>query len=164
MANIITSCRILCSAVILFFPAFSPVFYVLYCLAGFTDMVDGAVARKTDTISEAGSRLDTIADIVFAAVCMIKMLPVLSIPVWLWIGTGVVAAIKVINVISGYIVQKKFVAEHTVMNKITGVMLFILPFTLSFIDLNYSGGVVCAAALFAAVQEGHLIRKNEKFD
>lgn len=121
-------------------------------------MIDGAAARKTDTVSEAGSRLDTIADIVFAAVCLIKMLPVLTIPVWLWIGTGAVAAIKVINVISGFIVQKKFAAEHTVMNKITGVMLFILPFTLSFIDLNYSGSAVCAAAFFAAVQEGHLIR------
>lgn len=161
MANIITSCRILCSAVILFFPAFSPVFYVLYCLAGFTDMIDGAVARKTDTVSEAGSRLDTIADIVFAAVCMIKLLPVLAIPVWLWIGTGAVAVIKIINVISGFIVQKKFAAEHTVMNKITGVMLFILPFTLPFIDLIYSGGIVCAAALFAAVQEGHLIRTKK---
>ena len=164
MANIITSCRILCSAVMLFFPAFSPVFYVLYCLAGFTDMIDGAVARKTDTVSESGSRLDTIADMVFAAVCMIKMLPVLTIPVWLWIGTGAVAVIKIINVISGFIVQKKFAAEHTVMNKITGFMLFILPFTLPFIDLTYSGGLVCATAIFAAVQEGHLIRKNVKCD
>ena len=164
MANIITSCRILCSAVMLFFPAFSPVLYVLYCLAGFTDMIDGAVARKTDTVSESGSRLDTIADMVFAAVCMIKMLPVLTIPVWLWIGTGAVAVIKIINVISGFIVQKKFAAEHTVMNKITGFMLFILPFTLPFIDLTYSGGLVCAAAIFAAVQEGHLIRKNVKCD
>lgn len=106
MANIITSCRILFSAVLLFFPAFSPVFYVLYCLDGFTDMIDGAVARKTNTVSDFGSKLDTIADIVFVAVCLIKVLPTLTISVWLWIWIGVIAGIKVCNVVSGFIVQK----------------------------------------------------------
>ncbi|MDD6071017.1 MAG: CDP-alcohol phosphatidyltransferase family protein [Clostridiales bacterium] len=65
MANIITSSRILCSVVLFFFPAFSTAFYVLYGIAGFTDMIDGTVARKTGTVSEFGSRLDTIADFVF---------------------------------------------------------------------------------------------------
>ena len=37
-------------------------------------------------------------------------------------------------------------------------MLFILPLTLSAVDLKYSGSIVCAIASFAAVQEGHLIR------
>ena len=58
-------------------------FYALYTVAGFSDMIDGAVARKTDTVSELGSKLDTIADIVFVAVCLVKLLPVLDVPVWL---------------------------------------------------------------------------------
>ncbi|MGN0675147.1 MAG: CDP-alcohol phosphatidyltransferase family protein [Oscillospiraceae bacterium] len=161
MANIITSCRILCSVILLFFPAFSPAFYVLYCLAGFTDMIDGTVARKTDTVSEFGSRLDTIADIVFVAVCLIKLLPTLKISVWMWIWIGAIAVIKAINVILGYIVQKKFVAEHTIINKITGAILFIFPLTLSFIDLNYSGSAICFIATVAAIHEGHLIRTNK---
>lgn len=163
MANIITDCRILCSILLLFVPAFSPAFYFLYLLAGFTDMIDGTVARKTNTANEFGSRLDTIADIVFVVVCMIKLLPVLTIPVWLWIWIGVIAVIKVFNIISGYIVQKKFVAKHTVMNKITGVVLFILPLTLSIVDLKYSGAFICTIAVLVAVQEGHLIRtENHK--
>ena len=85
MANIITSIRILLSAVLLFFPVFSPAFFAVYLTSGFTDMIDGAVARKTNTVSEFGSRLDTIADIVFVAVCLIKLLPVLNIPIWLYI-------------------------------------------------------------------------------
>ena len=163
MANIITSCRILCSIVLLFFPTFSPAFYVLYCLAGFTDMIDGAVARKTDTVSEFGSSLDTIADTVLAAICLIKLLPNLTIPIWLWIWIGTIAGIKVTNIIVGFIVQKKFVAEHTIINKITGAVLFILPLTLPLIDLNYSGIVICVIATFAALHEGHLIMtKNHK--
>ena len=60
--------------------------------------------------------------------------------------------------------QKMFVAVHTVMNKVTGALLFIFPLTVSIIDLKYSVIVVCLVATFAAVQEGHLIRKNVKCD
>ena len=140
MANIITSCRILCSILLLFVPAFSPMFYILYLVAGFTDMIDGTIARKTGTANEFGSRLDTLADIAFVVVCMIKLFPVLIIPTWLCIWIGVIAIIKVFNIISEYIVQKKFAAKHTLMNKVTGVVLFILPLTLSIVDLKYSGG------------------------
>ncbi|MDD6814905.1 MAG: CDP-alcohol phosphatidyltransferase family protein [Firmicutes bacterium] len=158
MANIITGCRIVCSLFLLFVPAFSPAFFVLYLVAGFTDMIDGIVARMTNSVSEFGSRLDTAADTVFVVICMIKLLPVLEIPLWLCIWIGVIAAIKVINIISGFIIQKKYAAKHTVLNKVTGAALFILPLTLSMIDLKYSGSFVCAIALFAAVEEGHLIR------
>ena len=60
--------------------------------------------------------------------------------------------------ISGYVMQKRFVALHTPMNKATGVLLFLLPLTLSLIELKYSAAPVCAVATFAAVQEGHFIR------
>lgn len=162
MANIITGCRILCSILLLFVPAFSSTFYILYLVAGFTDMVDGPIARKTNTANEFGSRLDTIADIVFVAACMIKLLPVLTIPTWLCVWIGVIAIIKVFNIISGYIVQKKLVAKHTIMNKVTGAVLFILPLTLSVVDLKYSGGFICTIAILAAIQEGYLIRNENR--
>ena len=76
MANFITGIRMALSVALLFCPAFSPAFYMLYIAAGFSDMIDGAVARKNGTVSEFGSRLDTAADTVFAAVCLIKVLPV----------------------------------------------------------------------------------------
>ena len=72
VANIITGIRIICSIAILFFPALSPAFYVLYIIAGISDMIDGAVARKTGTVSEFGSKLDTAADFVLVAVCLIN--------------------------------------------------------------------------------------------
>ena len=121
-------------------------------------MVDGAIARKTGTVSDSGSKLDTAADIVMAIVCLIKMIPVLDILGWLYIWVGVIALIKVINIISGYVMRKEFAAVHTVMNKLTGFALFLLPVTLSIIDLKYSGMFVCALATLAAIQEGHLIR------
>lgn len=158
MANIITVVRIICSIGILFVPVFSPAFYALYITAGVSDIADGAVARKTGTVSAFGSKLDTTADCVLTAVCLIKLIPVLAIPVWLVVWTAVIALIKVINIISGYVVRKEFVAVHTVINKVTGITLFLLPLTVSIIDLKYSAVFVCVLATFAAIQEGHLIR------
>ena len=158
MANLITALRIICSIVLLFCPALSTSFYALYIVAGITDMIDGTVARKTNTVSEFGSRLDTVADFVFVVICLIKLIPVLNITTLIYVWVVIIAFIKVINVVSGYIVQKKFVAVHTVMNKVTGALLFIFPLTVSIIDLKYSVIVVCLVATFAAVQEGHYIR------
>ena len=158
LANSITIFRILCSIALLFFPAFSTAFYALYITAGVSDMVDGWVARQTHTASEMGAKLDTIADIVFVIACLVKLLPVLDIPVWLYVWIGIIALIKTINIISGFIVQKRFVAVHSTTNKVTGLLLFVLPLTLPFIDLKYSAAVVCIFASFAAIQEGHFIR------
>ena len=63
MANLITGSRIVLSVALLF----CPVFFVLYIVAGITDMIDGAVARRTGTVSAFGARLDTVADIVLVA-------------------------------------------------------------------------------------------------
>ena len=158
MANLITIVRIICSIALLFFPVFSPGFYAFYITAGISDMADGAVARKTGTVSELGSKLDTAADFVLVVVCLIKLIPAIHAPTWLIIWIIVIAAIKAVNLISGYIMRKEIVVLHTVMNKVTGILLFALPLIISFIDLKYSGAFVCAAATFAAIQEGHIIR------
>lgn len=158
MANGITGIRIVCSIALLFCPAFSPAFYVLYIIAGASDMIDGTVARKMGTVSEFGSRLDTMADFILVVACLIKLLPVFHVPTWLIIWIIIIAVIKAINLVSGYVLRRDIVALHTVMNRVTGILLFALPLTLSFIHLNYSGAIVCAVATFAAIQEGHLIR------
>lgn len=158
MANIITAARIILSIGMLCVPVFSLPFRVLYLAAGISDMVDGPIARKTGKVTAFGSKLDTAADIVLAAVCLVKMVPALDIPVWLLIWAAAIVLIKVINIISGYVTRKEFAAVHTVMNKVTGIALFLLPLTLPIIDLKYSGIFVCALATFAALREGRLIR------
>ena len=112
MANAITIFRMAAGIALLFCPAFSPAFYVFYIMAGLSDMLDGFVARKTNTASRFGARLDTIADYVFVIVSLIKLLPVIRIPNWMFVWIGIIAFIKVINIISGFAVQKTFVAVH----------------------------------------------------
>ena len=160
IANIITGFRVLISIALLFCPMFSPVFYVLYLIAGLSDMIDGTIARRMNTVSDFGARFDTAADFVFVVVCLIKLLPVISIPIWLCAWIAMIALIKIANIISGYIVKKKLVTVHSVMNKVTGILLFVLPLTFSIVPLKYSALPVCAVATFAAVQEGHFIRTD----
>ena len=52
IANVTTGLRILVSAALLFCPVFSPMFYALYLIAGISDVADGIIARKTNSVSE----------------------------------------------------------------------------------------------------------------
>lgn len=153
IANIMTGCRILLSIILLFCPIFSVGFYGIYLLCGFTDMVDGTIARKTNSVSEFGARLDTTSDFIFFAVALIKLLPVIHIPKWIWVWIVIITIIKIFNVILGFIYKKKLISLHTVMNKITGLLLFLIPPALQFIEIKYSFAVVCIIATIAAIQE-----------
>ena len=159
MANRITGARIVMSVFLLFCPVFSPAFYGLYLAAGVSDMVDGAVARKTGTVSEFGSRLDSAADLVFVAVCLVKMLPAFEVPVWLGLWTALIAVLKAANIAAGYIRRKEFLPVHSVINKVTGVLLFVFPLTRAFMDWRYSAAFVCMVATAAAVHEGYRIHR-----
>jgi len=162
LANIITGLRITGSIALLFFSVSSREFRAIYLLCGFTDMIDGTVARKTNSISEFGSKLDTVADLMFFTVSLIKVLPCIILPMWLWIWIGVIAIIKIANIVLSFVFRKKFAALHTVLNKAVGLLLFLLPLTLRFIEPIYSFAAVCAIATAAAVQETRYIGKNKR--
>ena len=116
-------------------------------------MVDGTIARKTKSVSEFGARLDTVADIVFVAVCSVKILPLMQFTIWLWTWIVVIAIIKIGNIVWGLISNEKLVSMHTVLNKVTGFLLFSLPLTFSFIDPIYTSAVVCFMATLSAINE-----------
>ena len=122
-------------------------------------MIDGTVARKTKCASGFGARLDTVSDFVFMTVALIKFVPHLHIPVWLWIWIGVIAMMKLGNVVRGFVRTKKLISPHTVLNKVTGLLLFLLPVTISFIELTYTLPLVCAIAIFAAIHEVYDLKR-----
>ena len=157
--NIITLSRIPMAVALPFVQSSPAVFWTLYLLCGLSDVLDGAVARLAGTVSRLGERLDTIADIIFVAVWIVLFIPAIDVGQWLWIWTGVIALIKVVNVISGLAMKKGFVAKHTPANKTTGILLFILPMVILWevIKVPYII-LVCLLATFAAIQEGDLTR------
>ena len=162
IANIITISRILFSICMLFFPVFSVYFYIMYLFCGLTDMADGTIARKTKSVSEFGARLDTAGDIVFAAVCFAKILPLIKLPALLWIWIIAITVIKTGNIVSEWIHSKKLLSVHTVLNKATGVLLFLFPLTFGIIAPVYGAVILCSLATVSAVNEAYLTWKGQK--
>lgn len=163
LANIVTLSRIVCSIWLLMLPLFSLRFYVVYLFCGFTDMIDGTIARKTQSVTELGSRLDSVADFIFVVVAFVKLLPVIILPNWLWGWIAIIALIKTVNIVYGIISERRLAIEHTLMNKIAGFALFLLPLILSFVELKYSAIIVCFIASISAIQEGkHIIVNGKK--
>ena len=160
IANIITGSRMVLSLPLLLIPLTSAWFFALYLLCGLSDMIDGTVARRTSSASEFGARLDTLSDFVFMTVALIRFMPHLHIPVWLWIWIGVIAVIKLGNVVWGFMRTKKLIFPHTVLNKITGLLLFLLPATISFVDLTYTLPIVCTVATMTAMHEWYYMEKK----
>lgn len=158
IANVITGFRIICSILMLLFPVFSIPFYSMYLLCGFSDMIDGSIARKTESVTPFSSKFDSAADLIFAIAALIKILPAIIVPIWLWVWIFIIAGIKVMNMLWSIASERRIMVEHTLMNKITGLLLFILPLTLPFIELGYTAIPVCCVATFAAIQEGHYVR------
>ena len=68
--------------------------------------------------------------------------------------------IKLGNAAWGFIRTKKFISHHTVLNKITGLLLFLLPVTISFIEPTDTLPFVCAVATVAAMHEWYYMEKK----
>ncbi len=153
IANIVTSIRILGSVCMLCSSVFSPLFYSTYLLCGFTDMIDGTIARKTNSVTSFGSHLDSIADLVFLTAAGIKILPAIYMPNWLWFSILIVFIMRITAVAWRYILAQQIMLQHTLMNKLTGFLLFLLPLSLPFAEIKYSASIVCIAAFLSAIQE-----------
>ena len=124
-------------------------------------MIDGTIARKTGAVSKFGASLDTVADFVFMFVCGVKILHLMHMPVWLWVWIALVALIKIFNIAFVFICEKKLISIHSVLNKITGLALFLLPLTLTFSRTTYSVLTICVLATIATIQEVYFIAKGQ---
>ena len=159
VANGITLCRVLLSPILLFLSPLSPSFRAVYLLCGLSDMADGYIARKTRTESKLGARLDSAADLLFFTVSAAKLLPLMALPTLIWIWTAVIGAVKLGGMVRRFIRCGSFAPPHSSANRLTGLLLFLLPLTLPFADIRFPAALVCVAASFAAVQEMILIER-----
>lgn len=161
IANYISISRIVISSILAITETFSITFYILYIYCGISDILDGYIARKNKNESKLGAKLDSVSDIIFVIVAMIKILPVLNVSNGIIIWVVFIALIKIINVICGYIYYKKLVLLHTIANKITGFILFLVPLIIVKTDSIIFEIIICIIATISAIQEGHYIRTGK---
>jgi len=164
LANIITITRLICIVPLIFVEPFSLPFWILYAYCGLSDLADGIVARRMKLQSEAGARLDSIADAAFFLTLMIRILPVLVIPPWIWAcGIGVLL-IRLTTYGFGYAKYRAFCSLHTYANKVTGVLLFCAPVLYALLGITVSATILFAAAFLSAAEELLVTIKTKELD
>ena len=155
--NFLSASRIALCLPLLLVDAMTLPFWVLYLIAGLTDILDGFLARRWGVESKFGARLDSLADFVFVLAVGYKLFPWLKLPATLWMMIGLIALVKASNAFSVYLVKQRIEFLHTKANKLTGFLLFIGMMTIGqsyFIPVAW---MIACFAFFAAIQEGHFI-------
>ena len=129
-ADLITGVRLFGAVALIFLTPLSVPFYIVYTVCGLSDAFDGPVARKLGTESRFGSILDSVTDLAFYIVMLVKLLPVIikMLPKWLLISILVVIVLRLGVYIMTWVMFKHFSSSHTWFNKITGAGVFLVPY------------------------------------
>ncbi|MCM1568570.1 MAG: CDP-alcohol phosphatidyltransferase family protein [Roseburia sp.] len=164
LPNLITTIRIIGAVCLCFIMPLSMEFYIFYTLCGVSDVLDGFIARSMKLTSERGAKLDSIADLVFYAIMLCKLLPILfqRLPKGIWLGVGAILVIRLISYLVVALRFHCFAAVHTYGNKLCGLAVFSVPYILlSRWAFGLSVGV-CVIAALAALEELliHMIQKE----
>jgi len=132
LPNIITSMRIIATLSLLVIKPLCLWFYIVYVFAGFTDIIDGYLARKLRVTSQIGAKLDSAADLIFYAVVIIRILPALikTLPHAIWYAVAFILFVRFVIYIFSAIKYHCFVSTHSIINKITSFFVFSIPFLL----------------------------------
>jgi len=162
--NVITSLRIVGAASMLFLDPRTAAFYIVYTLCGFSDVLDGFIARRAGITTSLGARLDSIADLLFYAVMLLKVLPrlVTMLPGWIWGVVGGILLLRLAAYITAAVRFRCFSSMHTYMNKVTGGAVFCVPYIMLLRRSLPLFIAVCVIAIISTLEELliHLISKE----
>ena len=161
MANLLSILRIISSPFLLLFPFPGIYFFVLYILIGFSDILDGIIARKTGTESKLGATLDSIGDLVFVLFASLSIFPVISVTPFLLLLIALVFIVRVGNMVLSKVTKGRIILLHTRLNKVTGFLLYVFPLTIDIVNTDYSIPMITLIALWAGIEETYLILKKE---
>lgn len=151
--NCISFIRIVLSLILFSIKPLSVAFYVIYIICGFSDMIDGFIARKTGTTSILGAKLDSIADMIMVVVLLVVLFPIINPSKKIIIWAIVIGIIRLTSMGVARIKYKTFASIHTYGNKISGLILFLFPMFLSFIHTDVLMYVICVLASISAIEE-----------
>lgn len=166
LPNILSYARIAGTVWLIIMEPLTPLFLIIYTLTGVTDVLDGAIARKYGTTSERGARLDSIADLLFYTLILIRIFPVMwvTLPRKIWIMVGAVLLVRFVSYGTAAKKYHRFASLHTYMNKVTGFMVFLVPYAIvSPVAVPYCWCVTIVAML-GSVEELILHVTSKEYD
>lgn len=163
-ADIVTLLRVAGTILLAVMRPLTAGFFWVYTLTGVSDVLDGWIARKTKTASDFGARLDSIADLLFYAVMLLRLFPVLwkALPVQIWYTVAAILLLRLSAYCTAAIKYHRFACLHTWMNKLTGGAVFLLPYMLVVSSGVEYSWALCALAGAASLEELliHLCRER----
>lgn len=151
--NIITVSRIIFAVLFFYIKPLSSLFFIVYVICCLSDVLDGYIARKTNSITVIGSKLDSIADLIFMLIVTIKLLPFIKIPLYIVLWIVIIFVLRIISILIVFSKYKKFAILHTYLNKATGFALVLLPLLMYRINIVYLSIAVCIVAILSSVEE-----------
>ena len=164
LANIITITRIVGTIALIPLETLSKAFFIVYSYCGFSDVLDGFVARTLKTTSRLGSVLDSISDLTFYTVMMLKIMPYLKklLPKYIWTLIYIVLFVRFLCYVWVKIKENRFESRHTILNKLTGLTMFFLPFVLNNPYFIYYTLLILTIAYVSTADEiFHIIRNSQ---
>lgn len=166
LPNYITVFRIVASIPLLFFPTMTLPFYVFYTLIAISDALDGYIARKYHLESELGSKLDSIADLLFWAVVLIKIVPKIFVQFKKleYAMMIIIFSLRIICYALALIKFHTFPSLHTFLNKLTGIALFIAMYLFKFLSARPVIICVFVIAVAAVLQEMYIHIKTKRIE
>lgn len=155
LPNFVTGLRIIGGIALIFLPVLGTAFYIVYALCGLSDVLDGFLARRLRTTSAFGAKLDSVADLTFYAVLLLRLFPRLwrRLPRWIWAIVGVILCVRLSAYLVAAIRHKEFSARHTYWNKASGAAVFGLGLMLETPILTPYALCVCAVTFIASADE-----------
>ncbi len=164
LANIITASRFVFAVLLLWAKPFSTLFWAWYVCGGVSDILDGPVARKLNQQSDAGAKLDSIADFVFILCAGFAVVRSAVVPFWVLIWAGIIAIVRLSAYGVGYHKYRTFSALHTVLNKAVGALIFTFPVLFRLLGISIACGIICGVAFVSAIEELIITIRSKELD
>lgn len=148
----------------MFLEPFTNTFYYVYSYCGISDVLDGVVARSLNIMSSLGSVLDSISDLLFYSVMMIKVLPKLRmiLPEYIWLFVYIVLFLRLMCYTFVYFRMNKIASRHTIYNKMTGLLVFFIPFVIKTPYMLIYSIAILIVAYYSVFDEVLYIRRRIK--
>ncbi len=114
---------------------------ILFALAGLTDYLDGAIARKRNLVTDFGKLMDPLADKIMMASAFILLVPEYAFPAWVAVAIisreFAITGLRLLAANKGVVLPSEKLGKHKTVWQIICVVFFL--FMLSLAELERAG-------------------------
>lgn len=131
---------------------------VLFAAASVTDLLDGFLARRYQTVTPVGKFLDPLADKLLVSVTMIMLIPLGRIPAWIVIlviaREMAVTGLRGIAVVEGKVIEASSLGKYKTIFQLLSLVCLCLHYQYVGVDFHAVGMVFLWIALVLTLWSG----------